>query len=249
LNIVNIMKAKKIFSKTMLALLTGFTIVSCNETEEKLEVLTDVYVINKKFDNEIKSATAYYAYANQNMLSVTVTIPNNGGNVELESSTGSIYNMAKEPKDSDFKTTAPVEGSYAFSIKGLNGETLQVPDILNYENLAIPQFTKIKFSGTPLILELEWNVITKADGYFVKMFDLDGKLVFNGYNVKPDATKYIITSSSSSGYWSQAAVNGKSYLLQINAFTNDSEANTSNYIYNISEISLSETQIKWGVND
>ena len=243
------MKTRKIFKDVILALLTGFTVISCNDSEEKLEVLTDVYAINKKFGNEVKSATAYYAYANQNILSATVTIPNNGGNVELESSQGAFYNMAKEPKDSDFKTTAPVEGSYAFTIKGTNGETLQVPDILNYENLAIPQFTKIKFSGTPYILELEWNVITNADGYFVKMFDLDGKLIFNGYNIKPDANKYIITSSSSSGYWSEAAVDGKSYLLQLNAFANDLEANTSNYIYNISEISLSETQIKWGVNE
>ncbi len=196
----------------------------------------------------VKSAPAYYAYANQPMSSVTVTIPNNGGNVELESSPGSMNNMAKEPKDSDFKTTAPIKGSYAFTIKGMNGETLQVPDVVNYENLSIPQFTKIKFSGTPFILELEWNIITNADGYFVKMFDLDGKLIFSGYNIKPDANKYVITSSSSSGYWSKAAVDGEEYLLQLNAFINDSEATLSNYIYNISEISLSETQIKWGLN-
>jgi len=243
------MRAKWIFSGIFLPLLTGITVVSCSDSEEKLEVLTDVYAINKKFDSEVKSATAYYAYANQNVLSVTVTIPNSGGNVELESIPGSVYNMAKKPKESDFKTIPPVEGSYEFTIKGMNGETLQVPDVLKYENLAIPQFTKIKFSGTHYILELEWNVITNADGYFVKIFDLDSKLIFNGYNIKPDANKYIITSSSSSGYWSEAAVDMKSYLLQLNAFANDLEANTSNYIYNISEISISEKQIKWGVNN
>jgi hypothetical protein len=243
------MKAKRIFRNTFLLFITAIAVVSCNETEEQLEVLTDVYVINKKIDNVVKSATAYYAYSNQTLSSVTVTIPNNGGNVELETSPGSVYNMAKEPKDSDFKTTAPIKGSYAFTIKGMNGETLQVPDVLNNENLAIPQFTKIKFSGTPFILELEWNVIKEADGYFVKMFDLDGKLIFNGYNIKPEANKYIITSSANSGYWSQTAVDGKSYLLQLNAFINDSEATLSNYIYNISEISLCESQIKWGLNE
>ncbi len=171
------MKAKRIFRNTFLLFTTAIAVVSCNDSEVPLEVLTDVYVINKKIDTVVKSAPAYYAYANQPMSSVTVTIPNNGGNVELESSPGSMNNMAKEPKDSDFKTTAPIKGSYAFTIKGMNGETLQVPDVVNYENLSIPQFTKIKFSGTPFILELEWNIITNADGYFVKMFDLEGKLI------------------------------------------------------------------------
>lgn len=236
------------FRNTYLLFFFAIAVVSCNDSEVPLEVLTDVYVINKKFDTVVKSATAYYAYANQTMSSVTVTIPNNGGNVELESSPGSMNNMAKEPNDADFKTTAPAKGTYAFTIKGVSGETLQVPDILNYENLPIPQFTKIKFSGSPLILELEWNIMTNADGYFVKMFDLDGKLIFSGYNIKPDANKYVITSSASSGYWSQTVVDGKSYLLQLNAFINDPEATLSNYIYNISEISLSENQIKWGLN-
>lgn len=242
------MKTKHILRNTMLVLLVGTAMVSCNDFEEELDVLTDVYVINKKFDIEVKSAVAYYAYANQNMMSATVTIPNNGGVVELESYPASIYTLAKEPKDSDYKTTAPAEGSYVFTMKGVNGETLQVPDILSYDGLDIPQFTKIKFSGTPFILELEWNDITEADGYVVKMFDTDGKLIFNGYSVGSDINKYIITGSSSSGYWSEAAVEGESYRLQLNAFTYDSEANTSNYIYNISEISLGETQITWEVN-
>lgn len=243
------MKAKRIFRNTLLLFLTTTAIVSCNDSEVPIEVFTDVFVINKKIDNVVKSANAYYAYGNQALLSATVTIPNSGGNVELANSPGLVNEMSKVPVDSDFKTNVPVKGSYVFTIKGKNGETLQVPDVLNYENLAIPQFTKIKFSGSPYILELEWNLIKEADGYFVKMFDLDGKLIFSGFNIKPDANKYVITSAASSGYWNQTAVDGKSYLLQINAFINDSEANLSNYIYNISEISIGESLIQWGLND
>lgn len=243
------MKANRIFRNTLLLFLTSIVMVSCNDSEVPLEVFTDVFVINKKTDNVVKSANAYYAYGNQAILSATVVIPNSGGNVELESSPGLVNEMSKVPGDSDFITNAPVKGSYVFTVKGKNGETLQVPDVLNYENLAIPQFTKIKFSGSPLILELEWNLIKEADGYFVKIFDEDGKLVFSGFNIKPEVNKYVITSSSTSGFWNQAAVDGKSYVLQLNAFTNDAEANTSNYVYNISEISLTESLIQWGLTN
>jgi hypothetical protein len=242
------MKTKRILKNTLLVLFTITAFVSCDNFEEELEVLTDVYAINKKLNNEVKTATAYYAYANQSLLGTSVTIPNNGGVVTLEGFSSSIYTLAREPKDSDYKTTTPAEGSYVFNIQGGKGETLQVPDILNYDGLDLPEFTKTKFSGTPFILELEWIDIAEADGYVVKMFDLDGKLIFNGYSVGQDVNKYTVTGTSNSGYWTKSAVDGESYLLQLSAFSYDAEANVSNYVYNISEISLGEVQIKWGVN-
>ena len=242
------MKTRNFFRNTALVLLAGFTFVSCNDYEEELDVITDVYVINKMFENEVKSAAAYFAYGNKELMSVSVVFPNSAGNVALESYPGSIYTMAKEPKDADYKTTAPVNGNYSFTIQSANGETQQVPDLLSYEGLDIPEITKNKFSGTPLILELEWSDVTDADGYVVKMLDTDGKLVFNGYSVGGDVNKYTVTGTSNSGFWSTPAVNGESYVLQLNAFSYDAEANISNYVYNLSEISLAETQIVWGEN-
>ena len=123
-----------------------------------------------------------------------------------------------------------------------------LPDMLSYDGLAIPQFTKINFSGTPLTLETEWEAVPEADGYFIKMYNTSGKLIFSGYSVDSNILKYTITGSTNSGYWSETAVEGQTYLLQINAYTNDAEANSSNAAYNVQEISVGESQIKWGTN-
>ncbi len=242
------MKTKRFLKNSIFLILACFTAVSCNDVEEKLEVLTDVYVINKDFDGEVKTANAFYAYANKNLMSGTVAQPNNGGNVELESQPGSNFTLGKEPSDSDFKTTAPVEGNYVFTIKDMNGETQVVTDILSYDGLAVPHFTKINFSGTTVTLETEWAAIPETDGYFIKMFNTSGKLIFSGYNVASNVLKYTITGSTNSGYWSEAAVEGQTYLLQINAYTNDAEANSSNASYNVQEISVGESEITWGTN-
>jgi hypothetical protein len=68
------------------------------------------------------------------------------------------------------------------------------------------------------------------------------------YNIGYSYNKYTITGTSNSGFWNTPAVNGESYLLQVNAFSYDAEANQTNYIYNVSEISIGESQIEWGVN-
>ena len=84
------MKAKRTLGQTLLLFLTTAVMVSCNDSDVPIEVFTDVFVINKKTDNVVKSANAYYAYSNQALLSATVAIPNSGGNVELESSPGVV---------------------------------------------------------------------------------------------------------------------------------------------------------------
>lgn len=236
----------------MFIVFTGISVVSvvsCNDVEDKLEVFTDVYVINKEFDGVVKSATAYYAYANKSLMSATVAIPNDGGNVVLAAQSGSNYNMGKEPENSDFTTSAPVEGSYSFTVKDMNGETQVVTDALSYDGLAVPHFTKINFSSSPITLETEWNTIPETDGYFIKMYNTSGKLIFSGYSVASNILKYTITSSANSGYWSEAAVEGQTYLLHINAYTNDADANSSNAAYNVQEISVGESQITWGTNN
>ena len=243
------MKTKRLLKNSIFLIFAGITAVSCNDVEEKLEVLTDVYVINKDFDGEVKSATAYYAYANKSLMSATVAIPNDGGNIELEAQAGSNFNLGKEPGNSDFTSTAPVEGRYAFTVKDMDGETQVVTDSLSYDGLAVPQFTKINFSGSQVTLETEWNAVAETDGYFIKMYNTSGKLIFSGYNVASNVLKYSVTSSTNSGYWSETAVDGQTYLLQINAYTNDADANNTNAAYNVQEISVGETQITWGTNN
>ncbi len=60
--------------------------------------------------------------------------------------------------------------------------------------------------------------------------------------------EYTISSASTSGSWTKAAVDGQTYTLQVNAITFDDGATSANNIYNISELSIAEKQIVWGEN-
>jgi hypothetical protein len=231
-----------------LTFLITILLISCNNSDEEFDVTSDVYSVNKKFGEEVKSAVAYYAYSSQNLASGTVTLPENSGTIDLEYYPGAIKTLAKEPKDSDFSTETPVSGKYKFTITGSNGGKVEQTDSLAYMNLGIPEFTKLHFDGNPVSLELEWNLISDAQGYVVKMFDLERKLIFTGFTLNGNVKNYIINSSSGTGYWSGTVSTLQQYIVQINAIAYDSEATNDDYLYNVNEVSVGESQITWGVN-
>lgn len=241
------MKSKRNFKTVLFAMLLGVVVVSCNDKEVALEVNTDVVIMNKKIDNVVKRAPAYYAYGNKALDVVTVTPPG-GTAVQLETFSGSVYSMAKEPANSDFSDVPPADGNYVFSVTGLGGETLQSEDVVDFVGLGIPQITKDTFSGSPEVLNVEWTTVTGTDGYFVKLLDTTGKQVFSGYIVVSTVDKYTVSGASTSGSWTEAAVDGQTYILQVNAITFDDDATNSDNVYNVSELSIAEKQIVWGEN-
>ncbi len=241
------MKSKGNLKTVLFALLSGLAVVSCNDKETPLEINTDVVIISKKIGDVVKRAPAYYVYGNQALDTATVTPPG-GTAVGLEAFEGSVYSLAKEPENSDFNDIPPTEGNYVFSVTGMNGEILQSQDVVDFVGLGIPQITKDTFTGSPEVLNVEWTTVTGTDGYFVRLLDTSGKQVFNGYIVTSAVNKYSVSGSSTSGTWTEAAVDGQSYILQLNAITFDNEATNSDNVYNVSELSIVEKQIVWGEN-
>lgn len=241
------MDTKQILKRAFLLVLSATAIVSCNNDEVMLDIDSDVVVINKKIDGVVKHAPAYYVYANRALESATVTPPG-GVALELDVFDGSVYSMSKEPETSDFSDVTPAEGNYTFSVTSVSGETLQSIDALDYTGIAIPPITKSAFSGTPLVLNVEWTTVSGADGYFLKLLDSTGNQVFSSYIVVASVDKYTINGSVNSGSWSATAEEGQTYTLQLNAITFDNDGNMSDNVNNISELSVDEKQIVWGEN-
>jgi hypothetical protein len=242
------MKTKRFLKSTLFVLLAGVVLVSCNDDEIPFEVYTDVLVINKKVDNVVKKAPAYYAYGNKSLKSASVALPGNSDTISLAAHPGSTYTFIKEPAAADFKDVPPAEGNYKFKVTAGSGEALEMTDAFDYTGLPLPQITKDTFSGSPSSLLVEWAAVTGADGYFVKMLDTDEKLIFSGYVVSSTTLKYIVSGSTTSGSWTEVPDEGEPYILQVNAVVYDADATSSNREYNVSEVSTGEKEIVWGEN-
>lgn len=239
-----IMRKMKNYRIAGMALLMGVVFTSClDDSDPQFDIMGDVIVTKKKVNDEVQYAPSYFVYGNLGIKSATVTLPNDGGTVDLDGTTGSLT-YSKEPAEEDYSVNIPEEGNYLFEAVSSKDEMLQVSDQLQLDDLAIPEFDSIKFISNST-LKASWNAVSGADGYYIKILDSDGKDVFISYTLENDVTEYTILESDASGKWQQTAATGQTYTIQINAFSYDAAATAINNGYNIQEIAIGETQLDW----
>ncbi len=244
------MRKMKMFQFAAIAMLMSIIFTACNDdSDPEFEIAGDVYVVKKKMNAEVQYAPLYVVYSinGVGMSSATVTPPS-GETISLAGSTGSVT-YAKEPEDEDFTTEAPEEGNYLFKAVSTKEEELQLNDELELDNLAIPEFDTLYFDNSNT-LKAKWFKVSGADGYYLRIRNSDGKLIYNGAWLNDDTKEFTITEgSSTSGSWGETPTDGDTYTVQLNAFTFEPNVTQSNYGYNLQEISIGEKEVTWGKED
>lgn len=236
---------QKLFFNFLVILTLGLSFTSCNKEEEEkpFDALGDAFYIHQVIDGEVKTAVAFYAYANNFVSSASVTHPG-GTTTSLQNGLNLSYTWLKEPETSDFTTEYPQDGSYQFEITSEKGETLQAVDLLEIDSLGMPEFNKTEYDDESFSYEVEWNETVNADAYLVKVLTDQQQVVFVGFLIDNSATKYII--SQNTGSWDQSPVTDETYTLQLLAYSFEESVEEANYTYHIQEISIKEQEVVWG---
>jgi len=239
------MQKKKIYRIAGIALFMVVTFTACmKDTNPQFDIMGDVFVTKKMINDETQYAPSYFVYGNLGMTSATVTLPNGGGTVDLDGTSGSLT-YQKVPAELDYSTEMPDEGDYFFEAVSTKNETLQVSDELQLDDLAIPAIDSIVFITTSTV-QVYWNSVSGADGYFLKITDAGGEDVFLSYSLDANTTSYtIMDGSESTGNWKKTIEMGQMYTIQINAFSYDADANQNNNVYNIQEVAIGQSQLTW----
>ncbi|NQU84266.1 MAG: hypothetical protein HQ541_00760 [Mariniphaga sp.] len=221
------------------------TLFSCNKTEnsnDEYNVIPEVIIIKKKVNDTIKYALAYYAYANQAIESAQVITPNGDTPIELTSFKQALITFANTPTESDFSIQEPVSGQYNFTVQNRNGEIFEDYDFLSNTYIEIPEITDITFSPLNNTIDIKWTPTLSSESYFVRLLDLQGKTIYNGYEIHADSTSY--TMYPSDGGWILSPYSGSKYILQLNAVSYE-DANMTEYYYHINAISIAIEEIIW----
>lgn len=243
---------KKLNCLKFLVLLFATTLLlsSCNDDDDdEFTAYSDAVFIKKKIDGQTKVATNYYAYSINGIESVKVKTPYNNI-IELDKYQNSSISFWKEAADSTYTTGIPAEGigTYNFEVIGKDGDTLNVKDVQAFDNISIPEIDSMSYTSSKG-LYVHWDSIIGADSYVLKMFDTNENLIFTGIELKASYPySYLLYGNSSWGSWESSPENDKSYVLRIYGRVYDSNATSSDYAYNVQEISISDSTITWPTN-
>lgn len=222
-------------------------LVGCQEEETSVfEVNTDVVFLHKVAGNDTLTGVAYYVHGNQKITEATVTLPNDGGTVELEQHPNSSYTFFKEPADEDYKDRESVStGSYVFDVAAGTGEMFEISDIQETDNLGFARLDSTGFDQTQRYYYFDWEEVPDAQSYVALLLDSSGEVIFTGYPVDDESPAYFLSTHYDFGTWETSPQKDENYTLRIQAYLYDSDATNYDYVYNIQEISIVDYPLVW----
>ena len=238
------MNWKKLLFKALLVFVI-FGLASCfNEEEEVFDAEADVYYINKLVNGEWVHATTYYVYGNQSMSAATVTTPVTLETINLQPAAGYYNVLVSSPDEEDYSASMPEEGNFVFEITSGKGEVLNSADEQEFMNLEGAKIDSIGIDDSNFLITVTWNEITDCDGYYLKLYDSDDNLIFEGVGVPSDVTEFIVSEYLATGNWNTEPVEGEEYELLLQTFVYDDDA-TTDLPYNIQEVTVTDTMVTW----
>jgi hypothetical protein len=236
-------KSQKI-RKGLVLLLIVAGLFSCNDDDNtsSFDVIGDVFVTKKIIGDDIMYGMTYYAYGTYAMETAEVTTPE-GEEITLTAVNAYETTYSKEPSTDDFTSDMPDEGNYQFNVLN-EGITHQSIDLLEFDDLAFPEITSAEMSNE--ILTVEWETSSSVGAYWLRLLDDSGNIIYASSVLSNGYSTLQIDNVTGTGTWATGYPNdGDVYTLQLQAITFDSGAGSTDYLYHLKEVAISEEEVTW----
>ncbi len=227
-------------------LLSIGTIFNSCEDETKRDITFegygDMFIQQKKVNDQILYAPYYYIHSNVSMNSVDVETPD-GATVELKPFEY-LNTYIEEPNDDEFTTSMMPTGLYHFTGTYGDNETFDITDIFDGRVVGLPQIDSLAYDETDFSIYVSWELVAGADLYKVKLVDQTGRIVFNGIELTAESNAFKIELNNAG--WTNTPFKGDVFTLQLHAYAFDGNASQNTWVYNIECDSYSEAEVVWG---
>lgn len=231
----------------LFALILPFLFNACSNDDagENFDAFVDVFTVKKKVNGVAKKANAYYVYGNNTVASASAMPPDNSINrVSLTAIDDQKYDYHHQPDTSEFNLIPPPSGTYVFEIESAEREKIQKADLLQVIDLTIPEIITTSFNTSTLTLAVRWNKLTDSDGFFIKLLNNEGNIIYISNALAGSATEFYIGTGG--GTWISSASVGEELMLQIQSVVIENDADEDYSLYNIEGTAIAEKKVTWG---
>lgn len=234
------------FSVIVLSVAAIFFAGCQNEENDVFNVNPDVIFLHKVINNDTVTGVAYYAHGSQGITEAVVTLPDDGGTVQLGEHPNSTYTFYLEPTDEDYSDEENFpSGNYVFNVMSADGESLEITDLQEKDNLGFAQLDSTGFDNVQKVYYFDWEEVDGAQSYVALLLNSEGEVIFTSYPIDDESPVYYLSTYYDFGAWDSHPQKDENYTLRIQSYIYDADATNSDYVYNIQEISIADYPLVW----
>lgn len=233
------MRMRKI-GKLAVFIIAVVGLVACNENGvAPFDAVGDVFVIKKMEGEELVYSKSYFVYGNQTITWAKV-VNETDEELDLEEVDDNKLSFALKE---EYLPEMPEEGLYQFIVMNEDMEYEDVDELV-FEDIQIPTITDITVENERL--ELEWEAGENDEFHTVRILNDEGELIYLGSLLGSSEDNFVLDQGLGNESWESGYPNiGDTYTLELHAVLFEEGANNRDYLYNIQEIAIAETEIVW----
>lgn len=226
---------------SILLITTALFFTSCINSENELDGYGDAYILVEVFNGDTLMSIGFRAFSYTPFRSVTVHHVDDEETVYTLAPYLGLYNFdyVWAPAKEDYTQEGPLKGNYVFDAVFSGDKTLSFSNELYQSTVKPPKITTCEYiSGT---VEVEWNRLSNADAYNVKMWDKDGNIIFVSERFNSYVSTYSFTTKTDGWQQTTKPSTGDAVTVSVEAFL--FEPGSSN---DFQCISISKHSFIWG---
>jgi hypothetical protein len=223
-------------------ILIGSMFMSCIK-EPDYEGFGDAYFVVENVGQDTLKGLALHAFSYSEFLSVTVTLQGNSEiNYELEPYLGYNQDFVWKTPANQLSTSLPSTGDYIFNAIFKGGQTSIFYDKLTSDYILPPVIDVCEFVTSVNRVDVEWQDVTKADVYNVKLLNSNDTVLFVSEVYDNNITNFSFGEATKGWQTSSYPATGQEVKVEVAAYLLE----PGKSLDEIQAVSKSRRSIIWG---
>ena len=235
---------KIVFLKSLVVLLSSIMLLtSCVDSETDPKGFGEAYILVEIVGQDTLKGLGLHAFSYAEFSAVNVKLSNDVNQTyTLQPYLGYNQDFVWSTPLNQFKKELPAEGDYVFNATFKSGHTYTFYDKLYSTLVYPPKITNCEYVVTNERVDVEWDRVTNADSYNVKLLNQNGDILFVSqvYNRMTDF--YSFTKNTQGWQTSTYPATGQTVIVEVAAYL--LEVGTSNS--ELQSVGKSRQSIIWG---
>jgi hypothetical protein len=216
---------------------------SCIDSETDPVGFGDAFILVEIVDQDTLMGLGLHAFSYSEFSSVSVQVTGHEDLVyTLQPYLGFKQDYVWNTPLAQYTSEPPVSGSYVFNATFKGGQTQTFSDMLNTAVVYPPEITSCEYVATSDLVDVEWETVTSADSYNVKLLAENGDILFVSPVFNRVTDNYSFGKTTQGWQTSTYPTNGQAVIVEVAAYLIEPGASNNE----LQSIGKAKSPIVWG---